>query len=895
MKWTKIFIPLFLISYLQADIGMDLFEDFKGDITEYRIYPRLEKADNYIAQNNISKAKELLFKILEIDPKNVPASKRIVVLCMKEDDYICARKYVKNVTPTEYAKYLEANIAFHDKAYQQAFEAASSIKATAKLGAGAQSQNNLTLLKSAILVNNIDATNKYIDPIMQNQFKIDQCPAEALNVITLLFEQKMFSQASNKTELYMSKCPKKISDTQLITWAELFEKGEQFDAAKKVIGGIEDTKVKNEQLLSLYQNMNDHAKAIETMETIHHDDPTDSNKARLAYLYENAHMDNKKMQLYAETYQTNKNPEDLKKLLYETKEPSRQFELLKTYYSYEELSPTERYNFSITLIDFYKQEGNTTQIIPILDHLNTLNLNEKEKIELSYQYHSYGQNEKSIAILENLYQADPKQEYKEKLLYLYADKKYAQQREALLLSRLPQKCDKTTVLALANLKHKTSKVMHSLESYAPYACLTKKEQFNVTRTVSEYHQNSRQDSKATQTINKTAGIKMQNATQKQKTAKSTTGKEPTPQSKHNTYSQQETQTAYNLIYQKHYDEAIVHIKNALKYQPKNAVLYEQLGQLYYQQGEYKKAGEAYENAAKFDQKSGYYESLGYVHIKLDEKEDAINSFKKSIDLSNQEEPKNINKLYQLKSSIAELDRQFFGYLNYGVRLDEYDMIQGAISPILAANYNGFAALELHYKPEIFKDYASVYVKALSGVRDQSLALESETWQPSFGLRFQPYKDEKFYLFAERFVKGGDQSREETMLRASWELFDGYDFFPTKTEYWWKHLYLDGVYYLENETYNLYANYEHGYIWKLGYEDAVMPYVCTSIAFSNDNYEKQSLNRFDIGGGVSYLFWREESLYKSHKYIGRFKIEFRSQYHGDAVDNNSVRSMLEFFF
>jgi tetratricopeptide (TPR) repeat protein len=356
----------------------------------------------------------------------------------------------------------------------------------------------------------------------------------------------------------------------------------------------------------------------------------------------------------------------------------------------------------------------------------------------------------------------------------------------------------------------------------------------------------------------------------------------------------ETQMAYDLIHQKKYDEAVIHLKNVLKYEPNNAVRHEQLAQAYYAQEKYALAAEAFEKAASLNPKSGYYESLGYCHIKLEDKQSAIKNFKKSIDIVTQEEPENIDKLYQLKYSVAELDRNFFGYLTYGMRLDSYNNT-GAISPILSANYGGFSALELHYKPEVFDDYATAYVKVLSGVRDQSLALESETWQPSIGLRFQPLKEERLYFFIEQFFKGGDESRDDTMLRASWEHFDGYNFYPTKTEYSWKHLYMDSVYYLDNGTYSLYANYEHGYVWKSGYEDAWMPYLCTSVGYSNDNSIKETIKRFDVGAGISYLFWRNEREYKSHQYIGRTRLEYRHQYAGDPEDDHALRLMLEFFF
>ena len=107
--------------------------------------------------------------------------------------------------------------------------------------------------------------------------------------------------------------------------------------------------------------------------------------------------------------------------------------------------------------------------------------------------------------------------------------------------------------------------------------------------------------------------------------------------------------------------------------------------------------------------------------------------------------------------------------------------------------------------------------------------------------------------------------------------------------------MDSVYYLDNGTYSLYANYEHGYVWKSGYEDAWMPYFCTSVGYSNDNSIKETIKRFDVGAGISYLFWRNEREYKSHQYIGRARLEYRHQYAGDPEDDHALRLMLEFFF
>lgn len=825
-----IFLPFYFLTLLSANIVTDSVNHVKNELTEYRIYPRLQKADDYITQGNMEEAKELLLKVLEIDPKNSQAANRVVTLCMQIKDFECANSYVELVEPPLYTKYYKGYISFQLKHYDQALKAASSIEDTSVLKKSEQKLNNKILLRSAIMSKNTKATHTYLEAILHPKFNTLSCPSEYLEIISLLFAHDMFDEASHETELYLSHCKsQKFSDEKLVIWSDLLRDEKQFDQAKDMIAHIDDIHLKNEHRLLLFLKSGNKAKAIETMEKIYQENPNDENKVRLVYLYENANMQDEIYTLYSKTYELEKNPKDLKKLLYFKKDPKQQYQVLEKYYPYAGLTEEEKFNFSVSLIKFYKEDNNKSKILSILDDLKRLeNLSNKQKLYLSHQYSQYHQDEKALALMEQLYQYDPRPDYKERLDYLRNQK----------------------------VTPKKSEI----------------------KSTSEEH------------------IKVE--TQKEKIvvlpSKKTSPPKSHSRSTRKDYIRSETQMAYDLINQKRYDEAIIHLKNVLKYEPNNAVTYEQLGNIYYAQEKYELAAEAFNKAASLDPKSSYYESLGYSNIKLNDKQSAIESFKKSIDIVKQEEPENIDKLYQLKSSVTELDRNFFGYLNYGMRLDSYDNT-GGISPILSANYGGFSALELHYKPEVFNDYATVYVKAMAGVRDQSLAIESDTWQPSIGLRFQPLLDERLYFFVEKFFKGGDESRDDTMLRASWEHFDGYDFYPTKTEYPWKHLYMDSVYYIENGTYSLYANYEHGYIWKTGYEDAWMPYLCTSAGYTNDNFIKEGIKRFDVGAGISYLFWRNEREYKSHQYTGRAKLEYRQQYAGDPEDDHALRLMLEFFF
>jgi len=135
-------LPFYCLTLLSANIVTDSVDHVKNELTEYRIYPRLKKADVYISQGNPTAAKELLLKVLEIDPKNTQAANRVVALCMKDKDFKCANKYVGLVKPLTYAKYYQGYISFQLKQYAKALKASASIEDTSVLKKNEQEFND---------------------------------------------------------------------------------------------------------------------------------------------------------------------------------------------------------------------------------------------------------------------------------------------------------------------------------------------------------------------------------------------------------------------------------------------------------------------------------------------------------------------------------------------------------------------------------------------------------------------------------------------------------------------------------------------------------------------------------------------------------------------------------
>ncbi len=983
------------------------------DLNEFRVYPRLQKAENYIYEGKKKEAVELLKEILEIDRSNSDVSKKIVVLCMESGDYACAKSYVDNIKPPSYARYYKANIYFNEKAYQNAYQNAASVVDNNVLTAAERSQNDIIALKSAIMLHDEKGIAKYLDATLHQGKSAHKCHGETINVISLLIEQKMYTLALGEIENHQKSCTEApLPDRKLAVWADILRNAKRYDESLKITGLIGNYRIKQEQKVLAYQENGEAAKAAETMEEIYNADHSEENKKRLVYLYESAGMGDKTKKLYSTT--SSDDPRDMAKLLYTDKEGAEQFELLKKHYPFEGLTAKEKFNFSSSLIGFYEKENNKSKILSIADdlaatdglstdqklYLGTIysrygesgkslrilrelyrtdpspsllsrllhssrgtpeefavlrenypfagleneerfnfsqslitfyrdqgenekiagilddlgrmdGLSEEQRFTLSYQYGLIGKKQKAIDIVQKLNAENPKPEYRKQLTYLYGKTGDTRSSREMLLAELSKGCRRDALLELAYGKERSAQIIEAIGRHAPYPCLKGNERFNIGMMVARYYYDRHDNKRALYHLDKTAALPhlsssqcfslatmydmMQRKTKALQFAQKAYRLNPRNAKAASYLARSEAESGYRYMGEKRYKQAATHIRRSLAYKPDNAVGYEQLGYIYYGQEQYGEAAKAFTKAIRLAPKAQYYESLAYCNMKLGQKKSARENFKKSIDLVLHDEPGNTKKLYALKSSVRELGKKFAGYLAYGTRLDEYDRPAATFSPVVAESYNGIAALELSYKPDYFDDALTVYLKTLSGVKNRNVMLEPDTLQPSFGLRLQPFDEYNLYFSLEKFIKGGDNSRDDTMIRTSLGLFDGYEFHPVESGYWYRSLYLDGAYYLDAKTYSIYGNYEHGYVWKLDYDNAFMPYLCTSVSFNNDNYEKQDIRRFDVGGGLSYLFWRDESRYESHRYIGRVRLEVRHQYSGNTKDDNAVKVLLELFF
>ncbi|WP_295419560.1 tetratricopeptide repeat protein [Sulfurovum sp.] len=482
MKLLQVAALLFCTASLNANFVTDTIDNMGNNLKEYRTYPRMEKAKSFIAKGELEEAKKLLEKVLEIDSSNPEASKMLVTLCLQKKDFSCAKRYVHTVKPKIYAIYYEMSLLYGQKKYKEAYKLALLISDDSALKKEEKAQKDMILLKSAILSKNKQAVQKYLPSILHTS-KNNMCRPETSDIIALLLEQKMLDEAIQEIFSYLEKCKKDAHlDEKRIVWADILRDNDRTKEALRIVNAMGDSIQKYKQQLLIFIKNENYKDAAETMEKIYRFAPNPSNKKRMAYLYEKAGMNHKIKALYAKEYQATKNASDLKKLLYMNKERGEEFRILKQYYPYRGLSKDEKFNFSSTLIEKYTQMGNNrNEILTILDDLSALkDLSPKQKAFISFQYHKQNSNTKAIRILEALYAANPTEEYRKRLLFLYDKTKgYTKKKESLLLANANSRCERNLLLPLLDIKQKSKRVLKRLELDYPFNCLKSKEKLNA--------------------------------------------------------------------------------------------------------------------------------------------------------------------------------------------------------------------------------------------------------------------------------------------------------------------------------------------------------------------------------------------------------------------------------
>ncbi len=327
-------------------------------------------------------------------------------------------------------------------------------------------------------------------------------------------------------------------------------------------------------------------------------------------------------------------------------------------------------------------------------------------------------------------------------------------------------------------------------------------------------------------------------------------------------------------------EALKELEALIQTYPDRRAYQKELVYLYEDQKAYLKATQKLEEMIEQDPTNAQdHLALAYDYKKMGKQSKAIKAFKQVIDYAKPED--NVDPI---KEEIHYLRKDFTLYVAELARLDSQST-QG-VSPIKQSTYNGFGAIELHYRPRFLPDGVDLFASLL---HDHDNVQESA--QPSVGIRVQPIKDKELFLSAQQMIKAGDSTRSETLLRASLGISTT---LKHQKDFSGK-LYLDGGYFTKAQTLTLYGNYEVGKTYMVNNNISFTPYLTTGGAYSNDNHKKRGIGYLDVGAGVGVNLRPDATKYETAAYTNRFKLEVRQKYAGNSEDEHALRLGWELFY
>jgi Flp pilus assembly protein TadD len=315
--------------------------------------------------------------------------------------------------------------------------------------------------------------------------------------------------------------------------------------------------------------------------------------------------------------------------------------------------------------------------------------------------------------------------------------------------------------------------------------------------------------------------------------------------------------------------------------PNNLQYKKELAYMYKQNKHYKQAIKNFKEIKNKEPKNiDNHTALAYIYKKIGQKKEAINAFKEALDRS-----KNINKEQRqnIKYEITNSSKIFHLYLVQSTRLNNYKQ-RNNLSPVNSASYNGSGSMQLSYQPIFLPKNTTVYANIIHGHKKPKKSI-----QPSMGIRYKPLKDKEIYLSAEQLIKGGEESRNDTLIRASLGVSND----PSSSVH--ENLYLEGAYFIKFDSNILYGNYEWGKVYKTENGTNITPYIATGAIYRNDNSQKKSVTKLDVGVGIAIDLLSSETDYEIGKYRNILKLEARHKYGGNSRDDKSLHLQWEFFY
>ena len=918
---------------------------------EFRTHPRIDRAYALIKQNKEDEAKKILEKVLEIDSKNSQAKEMLLEICLKRKDERCINKYLpkvkrksssvgylllykakeakKNRAYKEVSEFVQKAMKYPlktvDKAYAKELLFDSYLKQQHYLKADRlidrTNLSTLELFKWSKVSSNFNEDNyayalasglpnkeKYLKwklelLLAKKKYKKASIVAKKLydlepnkkSLEELLYLYKITKQYKKIIEIYKKRLAKRCDSYALLYLLEFYKKRPK-QKLKLLNRNYPFSCLNNTQQLTLSQELVHLLKFKQPKRAKYIANKISrklkSNKARLT-LFQESGQRSKMRDIYLQRLDHGCNKEALTFLLeYEKRNQEGQRVLLDRAYPYECFSPKKRAELTMQLVMLSKKIE-PKELESLLDGIEIDSLEKKHYLAVANFYRELKKYKKSNRYFLHYLQRYPNRTKALKSLgYNYLS--LNQKDMALAYFIQASKYDQKDGELLKNIG---------------YLCLELKQPNEALIYWKRYLQHH-PDPKITLEVSR---IELQRKRNKEATIYLTkyekfNGK---PNSDYHwlkgklAFHQKNCKEAlkhYSSLHQIKQDEiidyeyvqvlkgcnnskkAIALLKKLSQSHPNKIRYKKELAYLYKSEKEYNRALEKFKTIRKKEPEK----FANYVEIaSLAEKDGAskavvIETYKMALDKA-KDIPKKKRKY--LKREIAMNSKPFHFYASELGRLDG-DKGKGAFAPTPNALYDGFGFMELSFTPHFLPKKVTLFANVIHNQQHVKKSL-----QPSVGVRYKPLKDKELYLGVQQMIKVGEETRNETLLRASLAISDK----PFEDENMYNNLYLDANYFVKNSSEVLYGNYEVGKEYHLNDHTSISPYLATGGSLTTDNTQKRALTNLDVGIGVAFRIQSAETQYEDALYTNQIKLEARQQYAGNSKDENTIRLQWEFLY
>ena len=918
---------------------------------DFRTYPRLNRAYKLIEANKTKEAKTLLEKVLKIDSSNQKAVDMILNLCLQEKNIECINSYIDRAKDVNlgYVYKQKAQIAKDNKEYKKAIELAKKALGY-KLKKDDREFVNLIIFDSYLKLKEYKQADSFIkrDDLITYQLlkwsKISDNLGESRYAYSLaselpnkieylkwqselLLKNREYKEASKKMELLYQRVPTAENKKQLLYLYSLTKQDKNILKVYKnrLAKGCDEyalnfllnyykksNKKEYNRLLEKeypYSCVNSKERvelSLELMNILKDRKPkkvkqiaknikkyiekTSSEKKRLAF-YQLSGQKNRIVKIYKKRLAKGCNRYALLYLLDFYKDNKKEYNrILQDSYPYRCLSKEKQAYLSLELVNLLGEKNPIQQKV-ILNSLNIKDIKPSQYLNISnieakigdyqksidyalaylkyypndilaiknigYSYFKLGKKELSAHYLIQASKLDPNDiDLLKNIGYLCVDLK--QYNTAIYYWRLylDKKLDPKIELELASLYYyhikDYDKANELLKSYEKSTKIYTAQYYILKAKLAYRNQNCKL---ALNSYSHAVKVK----------------------------SDENTNYEYAHLLQqcKEDNKATKIIEKLSQNHPNNIQYKKELAYMYDKNRNYRKAIRNFQDVIKKEpQKTDNHLALAYAYKKVGKKKKAVEEFKKAIDNSPNMDRK---KLKNIKNEIRNSSKKFDVYIAQSFRLDKHNKNQ-SINSISNSTYNGFGSIELSYRPEFLPKRTTLFANILHNHQNIEKSL-----QPSVGVRYQPIKDRQLYISAQKLIKSGKSSRDDTLLRASLGISSN----PNAQIY--QNLYLDSGYFTKADSIIAYANYEVGKKYNINKNLKISPYITTGGTFNNDNSKKKEITNLDIGLGVSMDITPDETKYEPIAYKNRLKLEARQKYAGNSRDKNSIHLQWEFFY